>query len=253
MSLWRYIFITSKELAPEGTGYRAKTRFAKFHNLPELMSMFKEIADIQTSDMLNLPVPKANYHTIVVEPSETQKQMVADLADRAERVRNKMVDSSTDNMLKITNDGRKLALDQRLANELLEDYAKSKTAICSQNIFDIWKKNEDKKLAQLVFCDLSTPHNDGKFNVYDDLRKKLIEKGIPENEIAFIHDADTEVKKKELFTKVRKGEVRVLMGSTQKMGAGTNCQDKLIALHHLDCPWRPSEEGCILRTLKMVS
>ena len=233
--------VTAIELAPEGTGYRAKTRFAKFHNLPELMSMFKEIADIQTSDMLNLPVPKANYHTIVVEPSETQKQMVADLADRAERVRNKMVDSSTDNMLKITNDGRKLALDQRLANELLEDYDKSKTAICSQNIYDIWKKNEDKKLAQLVFCDLSTPHNDGKFNVYDDLRKKLIEKGIPEKEIAFIHDADTEVKKKELFTKVRKGEVRVLMGSTQKMGAGTNCQDKLIALHHLDCPWRPSD------------
>ena len=233
--------VTAIELAPEGTGYRAKTRFAKFHNLPELMSMFKEIADIQTSDMLNLPVPKANYHTIVVEPSETQKQMVADLADRAERVRNKMVDSSTDNMLKITNDGRKLALDQRLANELLEYYTKSKTAICSQNIFDIWKKNEDKKLAQLVFCDLSTPHNDGKFNVYDDLRKKLIEKGIPDNEIAFIHNADTEVKKKELFTKVRKGEVRVLMGSTQKMGAGTNCQDKLIALHHLDCPWRPSD------------
>ena len=233
--------VTAIELAPEGTGYRAKTRFAKFHNLPELMSMFKEIGDIQTSDMLNLPVPKANYKTIVVEPSETQKQMVADLANRAERVRNKMVDSTEDNMLKITNDGRKLALDQRLSNELLEDYEKSKTAICSQNIFDIWEKTKDNKSAQLVFCDLSTPHNDGKFNVYDDLKKKLVEKGIPENEIAFIHDADTEVKKKELFTKVRKGEVRVLMGSTQKMGAGTNCQDRLIALHHLDCPWRPSD------------
>ena len=230
--------VTAIELAPEGTGYRAKTRFAKFHNLPELMSMFKEIADIQTSDMLNLPVPKANYHTIVVEPSETQKQMVADLADRAERVRNKMVDSSTDNMLKITNDGRKLALDQRLANDLLEDYEKSKTAICSQNIFDIWERNEDKKL---VFCDLSTTHNDGKFNVYDDLRKKLIEKGIPENEITFIHEADSEAKKKELFSKVRTGDVRVLIGSTQKMGAGTNVQDRLIALHHLDCPWRPSD------------
>ena len=233
--------VTAIELAPEGTGYRAKTRFAKFHNLPELMSMFKEIADIQTSDMLNLPVPKANYKTIVVEPSEIQKQMVADLADRAERVRNKMVDSTEDNMLKITNDGRKLALDQRLSNELLEDYDKSKTAICSQNVFDIWEKTKENKSAQLVFCDLSTPHNDGKFNVYDDLKKKLVEKGIPENEIAFIHDADTEVKKKELFTKVRKGEVRVLMGSTQKMGAGTNCQDRLIALHHLDCPWRPSD------------
>ena len=233
--------ITAIELAPEGTGYRAKTRFAKFHNLPELMSMFKEVADIKTSDMLNLPVPKANYHTVVVEPSETQKEMVADLADRAERIRNKMVDSTVDNMLKITNDGRKLALDQRLANEMLDDYEKSKTAICSQNIYDIWKKTEDKKSAQLVFCDLSTPHNDGKFNVYDDLKKKLINKGIPENEIAFIHDADTELKKKELFTKVRNGEVRVLMGSTQKMGAGTNCQDRLIALHHLDCPWRPSD------------
>ena len=233
--------VTAIELAPEGTGYRAKTRFAKFHNLPELMSMFKEIADIKTADVLKLPVPKANYHTIVVEPSEAQKEMVADLADRAEKVRNKMVDSSTDNMLKITNDGRKLALDQRLANDLLEDYEKSKTAICSQNIYEIWEKHKDKKLAQLVFCDLSTPHNDGKFNVYDDLKNKLIEKGIPENEIAFIHEANTEVKKKELFNKVRKGEIRVLMGSTQKMGAGTNCQDKLIALHHLDCPWRPSD------------
>ena len=233
--------VTAIELSPEGTGYRAKTRFAKFYNLPELMAMFKEVADIQTSEMLNLPVPKANYHNIVIEPSEMQKEMVKELADRAERVRNKMVDSSTDNMLKITNDGRKLALDQRLANEVLEDYEKSKVATCADNIKDIWERTSENKSAQLVFCDLSTPHNDGNFNVYDDLKKKLIERGIPEEEIAFIHDANTDIRKQELFNKVRKGQVRVLMGSTQKMGAGTNCQDRLIALHDLDCPWRPSD------------
>ena len=233
--------VTAIELSPEGTGYRAKTRFAKFYNLPELMSMFKEVAEIQTADMLNLPVPKANYHNVVIEPSDIQKDLVKELSERAERVRNKMVDSSIDNMLKITNDGRKLALDQRLSNDLLEDFEKSKVATCANNIYDIWNKTYDKKSAQLVFCDLSTPHNDGKFNVYDDLKKKLIDRGIPEDEIAFIHEANTDVRKQELFNKVRKGQVRVLMGSTQKMGAGTNCQDRLIALHDLDCPWRPSD------------
>jgi putative helicase len=233
--------VTAIELAPEGTGYRAKTRFAKFYNLPELLAMFKEVADIQTSDMLNLPVPKANYENVVVKPTEIQKEMVADLADRAERVRNKMVDSSIDNMLKITNDGRKLALDQRLMNEILPDDPNSKVATCAKNIYRIWEENKDQKLTQLVFCDLSTPHNDGKFNVYDDLKKKLEEMGVPEDEVQFIHYANTDIRKKELFSKVRKGITRVLMGSTQKMGAGTNCQDKLIALHDLDCPWRPSD------------
>ena len=233
--------VTAIELSPEGTGYRAKTRFAKFFNLPELMAMFKEVADIQTSDMLNLPVPKANYHNIVIEPSEIQKELVKELSERAERIRNRMVDSSIDNMLKITNDGRKLALDQRLSNEMLDDFDKSKVATCADNIYDIWNKTSPNKSAQLVFCDLSTPHNDGKFNVYDDLKKKLIDRGIPEEEIAFIHDANTDARKQELFNKVRRGQVRVLMGSTQKMGAGTNCQDRLIALHDLDCPWRPSD------------
>ena len=233
--------VTAIELSPEGTGYRAKTRFAKFFNLPELMAMFKEVADIQTADMLQLPVPKANYHNMVIEPSEIQKELVAELGERAEKVRNKMVDSSVDNMLKITNDGRKLALDQRLSNDMLEDFEKSKVATCANNIYDIWNRTTDDKSAQLVFCDLSTPHNDGKFNIYDDLKSKLIERGIPEEEIAFIHDANTDVRKQELFNKVRKGQVRVLMGSTQKMGAGTNCQDRLIALHDLDCPWRPSD------------
>src|SRR5574344_2153170 len=233
--------VTAIELAPEGTGYRAKTRFAKFYNLPELMNMFKEVADIKTSDMLNLPVPKANYTNIVIKPSEIQEEMVKDLANRAERVRNKMVDSSIDNMLKITNDGRKLALDQRLINEMLPDFEESKVATCANNVYNIWEKNTDKKSAQLVFCDLSTPKADGTFNVYSDLKNKLIENGITEQEIAFIHEADNEVKKKELFSKVRKGQVRVLIGSTQKMGAGTNCQDRLIALHDLDCPWRPSD------------
>lgn len=233
--------VTAIELSPEGTGYRAKTRFAKFYNLPELMAMFKEVADIQTAEMLKLPVPKANYHNVVIEPSKVQKELVNELGERAERVRNKMVDSSTDNMLKITNDGRKLALDQRLTNEMLEDFEKSKVATCAKNITEIWNKTSENKSAQLVFCDLSTPHYDGTFNIYDDLKQKLIDRGIPEDEIAFIHDANTDARKQDLFNKVRKGQVRVLIGSTQKMGAGTNCQDRLIALHDLDCPWRPSD------------
>ena len=233
--------VTAIELSPEGTGYRAKTRFAKFFNLPELMALFKEVADIQTSEMLNLPVPKANYHNVVIEPSEIQKELVKDLSERAEKIRNRMVDSSVDNMLKITNDGRKLALDQRLTNDMLEDFEHSKVATCADNIYSIWDKTIEDKSAQLVFCDLSTPHNDGKFNVYDDLKTKLIDRGIPEEEIAFIHDANTDARKQELFNKVRRGQVRVLIGSTQKMGAGTNCQDRLIALHDLDCPWRPSD------------
>lgn len=233
--------ITAVELTPEGTGYRAKTRFAKFYNLPELMAMFKEIADIKTADMLNLPVPEAKYHNIAVKPSEMQKEMVASLAERAEQVRGGGVDSSVDNMLKITNDGRKLALDQRMLNDMLPDFEDSKINACVDNIYRIWKENADKKSAQLVFCDLSTPKNDGTFSVYNDIRKKLIERGIPESEVKFIHEADTDMKKKELFQKTRKGEVRVLLGSTQKMGAGTNVQDKLIALHDVDCPWRPSD------------
>ena len=233
--------VTAIELSPEGTGYRAKTRFAKFFNLPELMALFKEVADIQTSEMLNLPVPKANYHNVVIEPSEIQKELVKDLSERAEKIRNRMVDSSVDNMLKITNDGRKLALDQRLTNDMLEDFEHSKVATCADNIYSIWDKTSEDKSAQLVFCDLSTPRNDGKFNVYDDLKTKLIDRGIPEEEIAFIHDANTDARKQELFNKVRRGQVRVLIGSTQKMGAGTNCQDRLIALHDLDCPWRPSD------------
>lgn len=241
---WASIFgetITAVELTPEGTGYRAKTRFAKFYNLPELMAMFKEIADIKTADMLNLPVPEAKYHNIAVKPSEMQKEMVASLAERAEQVRGGGVDSSVDNMLKITNDGRKLALDQRMLNDMLPDFEGSKINACVDNIYRIWKENADKKSAQLVFCDLSTPKNDGTFSVYNDIRKKLIERGIPESEVKFIHEADTDMKKKELFQKTRKGEVRVLLGSTQKMGAGTNVQDKLIALHDVDCPWRPSD------------
>ncbi len=233
--------VTAIELSPDGTGYRAKTRFAKFFNLPELMALFKEVADIQTSEMLNLPVPKANYHNVVIEPSEIQKELVKDLSERAEKIRNRMVDSSVDNMLKITNDGRKLALDQRLTNDMLEDFEHSKVATCADNIYSIWDKTSEDKSAQLVFCDLSTPHNDGKFNVYDDLKTKLIDRGIPEEEVAFIHDANTDARKQELFNKVRRGQVRVLIGSTQKMGAGINCQDRLIALHDLDCPWRPSD------------
>ncbi len=243
--------VTAIELSPEGTGYRAKTRFAKFYNLPELMAMFKETADIQTADMLKLPVPEAHYHSVVLKPSETQKEMVASLSERAERVRNKMVDSSVDNMLLITNDGRKLALDQRLMNDMLPDSETSKVGACAENVFDIWQRTTDRSSTQMVFCDLSTPHGDGKFNVYDDLRNKLIAKGIPEEEIAYIHTANSEAQKKELFGKVRSGQVRVLIGSTQKMGAGTNVQTKLAALHHLDCPWRPSDlqqrEGRIIR------
>ena len=227
--------VTAIELAPEGTGYRAKTRFAKFYNLPELMSMFKEIADIQTADMLKLPVPEAEYHNVVLKPSEQQKEIVASLSERAEKVRNKQVDSNEDNMLVITNDGRKLALDQRLINPMLPDSDTGKVAVCAENVYNIWERTAAQKSTQMVFVDLSTPHNDGQFNVYDDLKKKLLDKGIPESEIAYIHNAKTEAAKKELFGKVRSGEVRVLIGSTQKMGAGTNAQQKLIALHHMDC------------------
>ena len=259
--------VTAIELAPEGTGYRAKTRFSRFYNLPELMSMFKEVADIQTADMLNLPVPKANYHNIVLKPSEQQEEMVAALGERAEKVRNRMVDSTEDNMLLITNDGRKLALDQRLLNPLLPDSDTSKINACAGDVFDIWQRTADQRSAQMVFCDLSTPgknrpiemvpNEQGGYemaefqNVYDDLRNKLIAKGIPAEEIAYIHSANTEKQKKKLFGKVRSGQVRVLIGSTQKMGAGTNVQKKLVALHHLDCPWRPSDlqqrEGRIIR------
>ena len=227
--------VTAIELAPEGTGYRSKTRFAKFFNLPELMSMFKEIADIQTADMLKLPVPEAEYHNVVLQPSEQQKEIVASLSERAEKVRNKQVNSNEDNMLVITNDGRKLALDQRLINPMLPDSDTGKVAVCAENVYNIWERTAEKKSTQMVFVDLSTPHNDGQFNVYDDLKKKLLDRGIPESEIAYIHDAKTEAAKKELFGKVRSGEIRVLIGSTQKMGAGTNAQRKLIALHHMDC------------------
>lgn len=243
--------VTAIELAPEGTGYRTKTRFAKFYNLPELMMMFRQVADIQTADMLKLPVPEVVRKNIAITPSEIQKELVASLADRAEKVRNKMVDSSVDNMLLITNDGRKLALDQRLSNDMLPDDPNGKVSTCADNVYEIWDRTTPQKSAQLVFCDLSTPHNDGKFNVYDDIRSKLIAKGIPESEIAFIHTADTEAKKKDLFAKVRAGQVRVLIGSTFKMGAGTNVQKRLIAEHHLDCPWRPADVGRILRTVKI--
>ena len=259
--------VTAIELSPEGTGYRAKTRFARFYNLPELMSLFKNVADIQTADMLKLPVPEAHYHNIALKPSEYQKEIVASLAERAEKVRNREVDSSVDNMLLITNDGRKLALDQRLVNPMLPSNPNSKAAKCAENVFEIWKRTADQRSTQMIFCDLSTPgkerpiemvqKEDGSFgmtpfqNVYEDIRAKLIELGVPENEIAFIHNAKSEVQKKGLFGKVRSGQVRVLLGSTQRMGAGTNCQQKLIALHHLDCPWRPSDlqqrEGRIIR------
>lgn len=233
--------VTAVELTPEGSGYRAKTRFARFYNLPELMAMFKEVADIQTADMLKLPVPEAHYHNVAVKPSEIQKDLVASLSERADKVRNGMVNATEDNMLLITNDGRKLALDQRLTNDMLPDFEGSKVNACVDNIVRIWEDTAEKKSAQLVFCDLSTPKGDGSFSVYDDIRKKLIERGIPAEEVKFIHEADTETKKQDLFKKVRRGEVRVLMGSTFKMGAGTNCQDKLIALHDIDCPWRPSD------------
>ena len=243
--------VTAIELSPEGTGYRAKTRFAKFYNLPELMSVFKNVADIQTADMLKLPVPEAHYHNIALKPSEYQKEIVASLAERAEKVRNREVDSSVDNMLLITNDGRKLALDQRLVNPMLPSDPNSKAAKCAENVFEIWRRTAGQRSTQMIFCDLSTPKDDGTFSVYDDIRAKLLELGVPENEIAYIHNAKSEVQKKDLFGKVRSGQVRILLGSTQRMGAGTNCQQKLIALHHLDCPWRPSDlqqrEGRIIR------
>ena len=243
--------VTAIELSPEGTGYRAKTRFAKFYNLPELMATFKEVANIQTADMLKLPVPKANFHTEVIQPSELQKEMIKGLAERAEKIRAGGVDPHVDNMLRITNDGRKLALDMRLINPLAADDPDGKVAVCARNVYRIWEQTKEKRSAQLVFCDLSTPTTDGSFSVYDDLKKKLMDAGIPEEEIAFIHTADSEAKKKELFSKVRSGQVRVLLGSTAKMGAGTNVQDRLIALHDLDCPWRPSDVGRILRTFKI--
>ena len=233
--------VTAIELSPEGTGYRARTRFAKFYNLPELMAAFKGVADIQTADMLCLPVPKANFHTEVIKPSEIQKEMIKGLAERAEKIRAGGVDPHVDNMLRITNDGRKLALDMRLIQPLAPDDPDGKVAVCARNVYRIWEQTKEKRSAQLVFCDLSTPTTDGSFSVYDDLKKKLMDAGIPEEEIAFIHTADSEAKKKELFSKVRSGQVRVLLGSTAKMGAGTNVQDKLIALHDLDCPWRPSD------------
>ena len=259
--------VTAIELSPEGTGYRAKTRFARFYNLPELMSLFKNVADIQTADMLKLPVPEAHYHNIALKPSEYQKEIVASLAERAEKVRNREVDSSVDNMLLITNDGRKLALDQRLVNPMLPGDPNSKATKCAENVFEVWKRTADQRSTQMIFCDLSTPGKERPIemvqkeadsfgmapfqNVYEDIRTKLIELGVPENEIAFIHNAKSEVQKKDLFGKVRSGQVRVLLGSTQRMGAGTNCQQKLIALHHLDCPWRPSDlqqrEGRIIR------
>ncbi len=242
---------TAIELAPEGTGYRAKTRFAKFFNLPELIALFKESADIQTPDMLKLPVPEADYENIVLKPSEYQQDMVQSLADRAEAVRDRKVQPNIDNMLKITNDGRKLALDQRLINDMLPDEENSKATTCVEKAFEIWEHTKEQKSAQLIFCDLSTPKGDGTFNVYEDIRDKLMAKGVPENEIAFIHDANTETRKAELFAKVRSGQVRFLLGSTAKMGAGTNVQDRLIALHHLDVPWRPSDVGRILRTFKI--
>ena len=243
--------VTSIELAPEGTGYRAKSRFARFYNIPELMNMFKEIADIKTSDQLKLPVPEAEYETVVLKPTEQQKEIVESLGERAEVVRNGGVDASVDNMLKITNDGRKLALDQRLVNELLPDNPESKISVCAEKSYEIWKDTAAQKSAQLIFCDLSTPKGDGSFNVYDDLKQKLMTKGIPDKEIAFIHDANTEAKKTDLFGKVKSGQVRFLIGSTAKMGAGTNVQDRLIALHHLDIGWKPSDleqrEGRIIR------
>ena len=243
--------VTAIELSPEGTGYRAKTRFARFFNLPELISLFKESADIQTADMLHLPVPEAEYINEVLKPSPEQEDLVSTFADRAEMVRSGLVEPREDNMLKITNDGRKCALDQRLINDMLPDFPDSKVNRCVKNAFDIWQETAQKRSTQLIFCDLSTPKNNGTFNVYDDVREKLVAKGIPREEIAFIHEAGTEAKKAELFAKVRSGKVRILLGSTPKLGAGTNIQDRLIALHHLDCPWKPADleqqEGRILR------
>ncbi|MDR1357779.1 MAG: DEAD/DEAH box helicase family protein [Coriobacteriales bacterium] len=233
--------VSAIELSPEGTGYRQKTRFSKFYNLPELMCLFRQAADIQTADMLNLPVPEVDYHNVSVKPTEMQREMVAELGARADRVRNRMVSPAKDNMLLITGDGRKLALDQRLINPMLPDSPTSKVSMCCENVFRLWEHHKDTRQAQLVFCDLSTPKGDGSFNVYDDIKKKLVAKGVPPEEIAFIYDANTEAKKAELFAKVRSGAVRVLIGSTPKMGAGTNVQERLIAIHDLDCPWRPSD------------
>lgn len=251
---WASIFgetVTTMELNPEGTGYRSKTSFAKFHNLPELMNLFKEVANIKTADTLNLPTPEVEKHNVLIKPSPMQKDMVKDLGERAEKIRGGSVDPSIDNMLKITNEGRKLALEQRLMNPMLEDYEESKSNVCANNIYNIWEDTKEKKLTQLVFCDLSTPKQnaekfdeDGNYiftDVYNDLRRKLVLKGIPREEVAFIHEADNENKKKELFTKVRNGEIRVLIGSTAKCGAGTNIQDKLIAIHHIDTPYRPAD------------
>ena len=243
--------VTALEIAPEGNGYRLKTRFARFYNLPELLQMFREVADIQTADMLNLPVPETVYRVVKVEATDLQRDMVEELGNRAEKVRNHQVNPREDNMLKITNDGRKLALDQRLANPLLPDDPGSKINACVEEIYRHWEEGKDKKLTQLVFCDQSTPKTDGTFSVYNDIRDKLIARGIPPEEIAFIHDANTDVRKKTLFSKVRQGAVRILMGSTFKMGAGTNVQDRIIASHDLDCPWRPRDVGRILRTFKI--
>lgn len=246
--------VTAVELSPEGDKYRAKTRFSKFYNLPELMGMFKEVADIKTADMLDLKVPEAEYETIVTKPTDEQKEVLKGISERADRVRDRRVEPEEDNMLKITNDGKKLALDQRLINPLLPDDPDSKVNVCVKNIFSIWDKTRDNRSTQLVFSDMSTPKNDGSFNVYDDIRDKLLNMGIPEKEIAFIHDANTEKQKDELFSKLRKGHVRILLGSTQKMGTGTNVQNRLIATHDLDVPWRPadiepSEKGTDKKTL----
>ena len=232
--------VSAIELSPEGSGYRMKTRFSKFYNLPELINMFKEVADIKTADMLNLPVPEAHYENVAVKPSPDQKEIVAQLGERAEIIRNGGVDPSEDNMLKITNDGRKLALEQRLIDETLDDFDGSKVNACIQNVLRIYDETSENKGTQLIFCDMSTPKS-GTFNVYDDIKKKLLENGIDENEIAFIHHANSDIQKKELFAKVREGKIRILIGSTSKMGAGTNVQTRLVASHDLDCPWRPSD------------
>ena len=243
--------VTSMELAPEGTGFRSRTRFAKFFNLPELMAMWREAADIQTAEMLKLPVPEHESITVVTKPSAYQQDMVAELGERAEAIRRRMVEPKEDNMLKVTSDGRKLALDQRLADPTLPDDPESKVNVCVQNVYQVWQDTAEQNGAQLIFSDLSTPKGDDSFNVYEDIKQKLMEKGIPPEEIAFIHDAKTENQKAELFAKVRKGQVRVLLGSTAKMGAGTNVQTRLAALHHIDCPWRPADVGRILRTFKI--
>ncbi len=233
--------VTAVELSPEGDKYRTKTRFSKFYNLPELMAMFKEVADIKTADMLDLKVPEAEYETIVTMPTQEQKEVLKGISERADRVRDRRVEPEEDNMLKITNDGKKLALDQRLINPLLPDDPDSKVNVCVKNIYSIWDKTKGERSAQLIFSDMSTPKNDGTFNVYDDIKEKLLDMAVPEKEIAFIHDANTEKQKDELFSKVRKGNVRILLGSTQKMGTGTNVQERLIATHDLDVPWRPAD------------